>query len=444
MNLLKEFKEYIEKEKLFNSKNKLLVAVSGGVDSMVLAHLLHISGYQIMVAHVNFNLRGEESEQDEILVQTFCQENNISFNCKKFDTKSYIKENKLGVQEAARELRYHWFNELLLQKNLDYIVTAHHANDQAETILFNLARGTGLKGLKGINKKENNLVRPLLFTNKIELENFAMLHKIPFRTDLSNEKNDYTRNFIRHEIIPLLIEINPSFVKNIMQFSDRMSASFYYYQKEIESIKLCLYTPNKNSSKIDLKVLITYNYPEYLLFEIIQIYGFNFYQCKLIIQAYLLKKTGAIFYSKGKRAVINRNELLLSSKTSKKLTILLESVPFSISFEAIVFEFFICEYKSNFEFEKNTLYLNYSNIELPLLLRSCELGDKFKPLGMKGNKKISDFFIDNKTDRLAKENAFVLCNHKKEILALLPYQISDSYKINSDSKKVLIIKMSAI
>ena len=238
MNLFSEFKKYVQEESLFEPKHKLLVTLSGGPDSMVLLELLLQLGQQIEVAHANFQLRGAESEEETAFVKSFCANRGIKLHIKYMDTKAYMENFGIGVQEAARNLRYQWFEELRETNKLDFIVLAHHANDQVETMVFHLLRGAGSKGLAGIMPKVNHIRRPLLFASRAAIMNYAAQNKIPYRTDSSNLKEDYSRNFIRQQIIPQFERIEKGYLNNLLHTAKIMAATHHYYQAQIELLKL--------------------------------------------------------------------------------------------------------------------------------------------------------------------------------------------------------------
>ena len=441
MNLLKEFKEYIETRQLFGHQHKLLVAVSGGIDSMVLLHLLIETGHCIEVAHANFKLRGIESDQDELLVKTFCKKNKIKLHSKKFNTLKFMKDSKLGVQEAARTLRYDWFQELLVKNKLDFILTAHHANDLAETILFNLARGTGIQGISGIKNKSENKRRPLLFASKNDLLSYGKKQSIDFRQDASNSKDIYSRNYLRLHVIPHLEKLNPSFITQATSFSENIQFATFYYQQAIQKRVQTLIKKNGEQIQINLKKLMDEPYPSHLLFEMIQVYHFNFLQCGQIIKAYQNKHTGALFLSTKYQANLDRNFLLIEPSTEDKKPKLIEEFPYHLMEGESELCFSMVNRKNIKKFSENIQYLNADKLTSPLLLRPIATGDRFQPLGMKTGKKISDYLIDKKIDRFQKQKAMVLCTEENEICALIPFQISENYKLTPDCKTALKIEI---
>lgn len=441
MNLLKEFKQYIQKENLFDSGHQLLVAVSGGQDSMVLLHLLLHEQYNIHVAHANFNLRNQESEADEDLVKIFCHENNIPFHTKKFDTHLQMNTGRQSLQEAARFLRYNWFNELLTEFKLDYILTGHHANDLAETILFNLVRGTGIKGLAGIKSKHENIRRPILFATKEQLYNFTSNHNILFRNDRSNEMDIYTRNYIRHHIIPPLLEINPAFVSQINHFSHIMLAGSYYYQKGLQQTIHNIVIKNGVQTVIDLQRLLLEPYPDQVLYELLNPKNFNFIQCSQILLSFKKNNTGALFLTPSHQALLNRKQLIITTYVDEFIPHIFDQFPFCLTHGENEVEFDLLKNSNSLNFAPGILYLNADLLIFPLTVRLYKQGDKFTPLGMSNLKKISDYLTNKKIDRFSKEKTLVIAHKDGTIIAIIPYQISDVFKVTDDCKNVIRIRI---
>ena len=437
MNLFSEFKKYVQEESLFEPKHKLLVTLSGGPDSMVLLELLLQLGQQIEVAHANFQLRGAESEEETAFVKSFCAERGIKLHIKYMDTKAYMENFGIGVQEAARNLRYQWFEELRETNKLDFIVLAHHANDQVETMVFHLLRGAGSKGLAGIMPKVNHIRRPLLFASRAAIMNYAAQNKIPYRTDSSNLKEDYTRNFIRQQIIPQFERIEKGYLNNMLHTAKIMAATHHYYQAQIDLLKLELLSNESDRTEINLKNLTTKAYPSYLLFELLKPFDFNFEQCEEMLHSFENKNTGAIFLSDNFRGLINRETLLVSPYNNEIQAIEISSLPQSINIGRMVYQFSLATFEG---FEENVMWLDADLLALPLAIRPINKGDKFKPLGLVHFQKVSDYLINKKINRFEKEQVFALANNS-EIVALLPYQISDDYKINSDTKSFLKIEI---
>lgn len=437
MNLLKEFQTYVKKEALFEPKHKLLLALSGGLDSMVLLHILKQLHYHVSCAHVNFQLRGEASTQDAAFVKDYCLSHHIPYFEKAFETKKYALAAGLGTQEAARNLRYHWFDELVQANNYDYVLTAHHANDQAETILFHLIRGAGAKGLAGILPKNKQLVRPLLFASKQDLANYAQENSITFRNDASNDTDDYSRNYIRHQIIPKVQHIQPSFIGTMQHSAKLMQATAHYFQEQMASIQKSISLSRENITYIEAEKLLSLPFSEIVLYELINSYGFNFSQCQQAIQAYTNENIGALFLSKNNRLLIDRNQFIIGIETPPIPNILVTQFPFSFLIGDTEYQL----EKSNFTgFQEKVWWLDLSLLSLPLNIRAIKEGDRFNPLGLKHSQKISDYFINKKINRFKKEQAWVLCC-QEEICFLAPFQISETFKIQNQANELLKISI---
>ena len=253
--MLNSFTTYIKKEKLFSKTNTILLTVSGGIDSIVMCELFHQAGLKFGIAHCNFQLRGEESDTDELFVEELAEKYDVQFHSVSFNTAAYAKKNKLSIQLAARKLRYDWFEEIRSQFDYNYIATAHHQDDSIETFFINLIRGTGIAGLHGILPKQNSIIRPLLFTNKKEIELFAKKNKLKFREDSSNASDKYVRNKIRHQLIPLLKELNPNIHQTIADDIQRLSETEKVYKKEITNKRSKIITEDRNGIRISIKAL---------------------------------------------------------------------------------------------------------------------------------------------------------------------------------------------
>ncbi|MCG9879391.1 MAG: tRNA lysidine(34) synthetase TilS [Bacteroidia bacterium] len=437
MNLLKEFQSFVQNNSLFEPNHKLLVAVSGGVDSMVLLHLLKLQKYEVSCAHVNFNLRGIESEADAQFVKNYCTQNHIPYYHKSFDTLSFKEASGKGTQEAARILRYQWFDELVQTESFNYLVTAHHANDQAETILFNLIRGAGAKGLAGILPKRDYIVRPLLFAKKQDLLDYAKEQQIVFRTDASNDSDDYSRNYIRHQILPKILQMQSGFVSNMQHHSNLMQATHYYYLKKINELEKTIVVENKNEYIIQLKELLAQEFPAFLLFEWIKKFGYNFNQCEQIIATLVNKHSGALFYSNSHKLLIDRNTLIIKEDSKSALHICVEKLPFQFEINQTKYSFSIEEFTG---FEENTWWLDADKISLPLVIRPWQQGDKFAPLGLNQTQKISDYFTNKKLNLFQKESAWIMETHN-QICFIGPYQIDNRFKVTINTKTYLRIKI---
>lgn len=436
--MLKQFESNITKNNLFTKQHKLLLAVSGGVDSVVLAHLLKLGKYNFSLAHCNFKLRGKDSDKDEVFCRKLADKFGAEIFVKEFDTQKYASKNKLSIQMAARDLRYDWFNQLLDSNNLEYLITAHHANDITETVIINMLRGTGINGLKGINAKHGNVVRPLLPFSKEEITVYAKKNKISFRTDKSNEDDKYERNFIRLNVIPKLKKINPKAETTFIENSFRLSQEAGIVKDYLTHRVKALLEEDKKVLRIKKEKLKQEPYIETLVNFLLKPLGFNETQQKNIISNVIGNGLpGKIFTSKTHVLTIDRNEILICVRGSDK----------SVS----------CEIKSlndlrdsGFEVtesqvfsipEKNELIIQKHQLVFPLTIRGKQTGDKFKPFGMKGFKLLSDFFKDEKLNSFEKENCRILENGNKEIIWVVGLRSDERYRV--DKNRETFIKITA-
>lgn len=436
MNLLKEFQEHIEKEQLFLPQNKLLLAVSGGLDSMVLFTLLQLIKQPFEVAHVNFKLRGLESDEDANFIKDHCKLHHIPFHETQFNTQLYVQASGLGIQEAARKLRYQWFFQLMELHQFHFLLTAHHANDQAETVLFHLMRGAGVKGLAGMIEKKNKIIRPLLFATKQQLTNFATQNNLNFRQDSSNEKDTYSRNFIRHHILPKIAQIQPNFVEGIEHHSRLMQHTWHYYQEQMETVKKdILVQTEKDTLQISIPKISVLAFADMVLFYIVQEFGFNHSQCLQLLQAAKEGSTGAQFYSDTHKILVNRDSILVKILEKEIDIHTITNLPIKLTLGNMEYVF----EQSNFtRFEPNTWWLDLDTLQFPMMIRKVENGDKFIPLGLSHSQKVSDYFINKKIDRFTKDQSWVMLSNNK-ICFLGAHQISNENKLLEQTKNFLKI-----
>jgi tRNA(Ile)-lysidine synthase len=437
--MLKFLDKYISQNNLFSKEDNLLVAVSGGVDSMVLCDLLFKLHYNISIAHCNFQLRGDESEGDNLFVENYAKNLGIPFHEKRFNTEEYARERKIGTQEAARDLRYQWFEELMQLLDYQYVITAHHATDNIETVLFNFAHGTGLRGMKGILPKNGKIVRPLLWVKKGEIKAYAEKEKIAFRDDSSNFTDKYTRNYIRFKILPEFKRINPNFENtasdNIIRFKEANELLDFFIQK----IKSDITQTIDNQYFIDKKKLRTYPSVSTILFELLRDYGFNNAQVEDILSENINKtKVGTKFYSANFELLIDRdfyilrenteggkNEFFLINQNDTTLNIHRSSFIIHHSFKPNIF----------LEKKENIAQFDFDTLTFPLKLRYWHNGDIFYPLGMKDKKqKLSDYFAHNKISNFDKQKTWILETAKGEICWIVGHRMDDRFKLKNDTK----------
>ena len=433
--MLERFRIFIEKNDLFKKTDTVFLAFSGGIDSVVLASLLKEAGYKFELAHCNFKLRGKESDGDEKFCVNFAQKLKVGIHTIQFKTEEYVKTSRLSTQMAARELRYNWFKELMSEKRFDYILTAHHANDNVETLLINLVRGTGINGLQGIPVKQNFIARPLLFATKEEIIAYARKKRLKFRHDGSNDEVKYKRNFLRHEVIPALKKLNPAleetFQNNIRLFRQTAQVVKQFSdEKKREMI---------SGEKINSSLLLKEGTAELLLFEFLQPYGFNSSQTEQIFRSLGSKLPGKLFFSETHKALIDRNHIIVQTKdveTHEEFSIAavedFKRLPFHISADISTEKKIISD--------EQVAQIDLDRTEFPLKIRKWRQGDKFMPLGMTGYKKVSDFLINQKLNRFEKENIWLLLN-KNDVVWVIGKRLDDRYKIQPQTRKVLKLEL---
>jgi tRNA(Ile)-lysidine synthase len=438
--VLKKLEVNIQKNALFRKTDKLLLAFSGGVDSVVLAELLHKIGYQFDLAHCNFKLRGHEANDDTLFCENYAK--NIDAKCHVvfFETKSYAQEHRLSIQMAARELRYNWFNELIKEYGYTYILTAHHANDNIETLFVNLVRGTGLKGLQGIPEKQHTILRPLLFATKEEIKHYALKNELHYREDSSNQEVKYKRNFIRHEIIPGLKTLNPALEETITN-------SIQFFKQSADIVTAFASQKYKSICKeenrqlwIDINLLKQEPQKETLLFEWLYKKNFKSAQIQQLTEVLISdKQVGKLFSSSSHELVVDRTHIIVQAlhPINQPESFIIHSfsdiahLPIKLIFEETI--------SKEFSKDKNEITVAWSENLFPLTLRKWKQGDKFKPLGMDGFKKLSDFFKDQKFSKFDKEATWIL-EHKEHIIWVVGHRMDDRCKINEDTKRIVKIR----
>jgi tRNA(Ile)-lysidine synthase len=443
--MLKEFKAFIASEKLCDPKDRVLLAVSGGIDSMVMNELFHRAGYVTGIAHCNFGLRGKESDADEAFVAKLAKKYGVPFYSKRFCTTKVTKERGISIQMAARELRYEWFEELLIKENYSAIATAHHLDDQAETFFINLLRSTGIAGFHGILPRQGNIIRPLLFTNRDNIRAFARKHKIAFREDSSNAESKYLRNKIRHEIIPIFREQNPAFPQILSETIKRMRETEVIFRNSIGEARKKIIRTNPAGTHVLIENLKKLTPVDIYAFELLSPFGFN----EDIIRDILHSpddSSGSIFYSPTHRLIKNREELILNPLPEKKGSRLMKAEisipenkkeirrPIHLSFTKIsTLKKFVIDPS------KEIASLDLHKIIFPLILRRWEKGDFFYPLGMNKKKKLSDYFIDAKLSIPQKENTWLLCSGP-DILWIVGQRIDHRFRVTPKTKAVIQVR----
>lgn len=457
MNLLEKFRSYIKQQHLFHPKDRLLLAVSGGVDSVVLCELCKQAGYDFTIAHCNFQLRGAESERDEAFVRSLEGKYGVKVLVKKFDTEKYANENKLSTQVAARELRYSWFKELLDKKNNDpgqpesmindqrstnnFLLTAHHANDNIETLLMNFFKGTGINGLHGILPKQGKIIRPLLFARKEELGAFAVDCRLDFVEDSSNASDKYTRNYFRNQLIPGLQNIFPQVEQNLLHNIDRFREIETLYNEAVLLHQKKLLEIKGNEIHIPVLKLLKTPAPATMLYEVMKTYGFTSHQTSEAM-GLMKSDSGKYIASATHRIIKNRGWLIISpNNTAAANNILIEEKMQKVQFESGYLHFeALAASNQQLSTSNQVAMLDASQIEFPLLLRKWKPGDYFYPLGMKKKKKLSRFLIDQKLSLTQKERTWVIEMNKK-IVWVVGMRIDDRFKIADTTRQVLQISL---
>ena len=441
--LITHLQEYVAKHLLFDASAHILVAVSGGIDSMVLLHLLQTEGYKVSVAHCNFKLRGQEADGDEAFVKQYCQKHKLPLHNESFNTADVAKHTGESIQMAARRLRYEWFDALCLVHKYACVATAHNANDVAETFFVNLSRGTGLSGLTGIKPKNGNIARPLLFATRAHIEAYAKTNKIVWRDDSSNQSTKYRRNLIRHKVVPVMEEINPSFIKSILATISRLEDSNVLLRNLVDEKleDVIAETGDKLFTHIDklkkLKPLSLY------LYELLNGYGFNADQAEAIEQA-LERQPGQRFYSEEYELYRDREFLVIQPAKEKEVNKIYlinddfktENLPIKLYFKVVM-----NDAKIDLKQAPTVALLDFGRIKFPLTLRRWQQGDRFQPFGMNRGKLLSDFFNDNKISQAEKDELWVLESDGK-IAWIVGYRTDNRFRVSEKTTGILQIALT--
>ena len=455
MHLLLQFQNIIKQQNLFSPKDKLLLAVSGGVDSVVLCELCKQAGYDFIIAHCNFKLRGEESDRDEYFVKELGKKYLVEVLVQHFDTENYALENKLSTQEAARELRYNWFAALLAPDSglptPAFLLTAHHADDNNETLLMNFFRGTGLHGLTGIPASNNYIRRPLLNFPKDELVAFSKEQQLEFVEDSSNLSSKYTRNFFRNELIPAISKVYPQVKENLHHNISRFKEIEKLYQFSVNELKKKLCRQKGKELHIPVRQLMSFD-SRALIYEIISGFGFNEKQVEEVVKL-ADSDSGKYIQSplSSYRIIKHRHWFIISPiQAIESENVIIEESDKEILF---ILGKLRIEINSNISFDKpdsyrvrtpvsnDTVSLDRKKIQFPLLLRKRKTGDYFYPLGMKKKKKLNRFLIDQKLSSTAKENVWVIESNQR-IIWVVGYRLDERFKMEATTKESLKISLT--
>ena len=431
--MLEKLQNHINKNIPFLNGKKLLLATSGGIDSMVMLALCHQLKLDIRVAHCNFQLRGDESDQDEKFVKSQCEKLDILFFVNHFETKKFAEAQNLSIQVVARNLRYDWFNTLLINYNYDYIVTAHHLDDSLETFLINFTRGSGLDGLIGIPNQNGNIIRPLLPFSRSEIETFAKENAIQFREDSSNASYKYLRNKMRHAVIPVLKEINPSLltsfentISNLKQAQSLVNDASQMVYKQVVS--------EEETIKITISKLLTYQNHKAYLYQWLTEYGFTDWDA---VYDLINAQSGKQVFSEKYILLKDRNQLILFPKQNET-----ESMHFSVTKDQKEVKFPLklsfCNVEDISVEPTNTIFVDEEKLHFPLKIRKWQEGDLFFPFGMDGSKKLSKYFKDEKYSLLDKSNIWLLCSDN-QIVWVIGKRQDERFRVTKATTKILKI-----
>lgn len=440
--MLQLLKKFIRDEGLFTSKQKILLAVSGGLDSSVMCHLFHKAGYRFAIAHCNFGLRSKESDGDETFVKNMAMKYNSPFYVERFETLKFAKKNKMSVQMAARQLRYDWFEKIRSSEGFNYIAIAHHRDDETETFFINLIRGTGISGLHGILPKKNKIIRPLLFATRKDIETYAKKEKISFREDSSNLSQKYVRNRIRQTILPALKEMNPSVETTIKKDIERLREVELIFKQAIEEKRKKLVKKSrlaKGTETIPIAGLKKLEPIKTWLYELLNPYNFNIETVNDVISS-LWKTSGKQFFSPTHRIIKDRESLIISSLPTMQNNSVSIGLKTKTISNPVRLKISKVTRTPGWKTppDKTIACLDYDKLVFPLTLRKWKAGDSFYPLGMDKKKKLSDFLIDNKVPIHQKEQTYVLESGNK-IIWIVGHRIDNRFRITEDTGEIYCI-----
>ena len=439
--MIQALQNFIQKEKLFQPNEKVLLAVSGGVDSVVLCHLFHQAKFDFGIAHCNFKLRGNDSDRDALFVKKLAEEWQVPFFEIAFETNKYVEENKLSVQVAARDLRYDWLEKIRGENDFQYLATAHHLDDSLETVLYNFTKGCGIRGLHGILPKVKNVIRPLLFSHKKEVLLFAKNHKISYREDASNATDKYARNNIRHHVIPVLEKINPSLPKTVAENIHRLQETEQLFNYAIALLQKEITEQRGEQLFIHLEKLKAAPAPSTLLFEILHPFHFNNDQTAQMIDS-MDHQAGAIFHSSSHKVLLDRDFFIVKRTTQETDDhVLISKNKTSITFPEGQLSFEIKNQVPDFSpNKKHVAHFDLEKIQFPMTLRKWKAGDYFQPIGMNGQgKKVKKFLTDLKLNRFEKDTVWVL-ESDGEICWIVGIRMDERFKINERVTSILDVK----
>jgi tRNA(Ile)-lysidine synthase len=437
---LTDFKDFIVQNSLFSDHQRILLTVSGGRDSVLMAHLFKLSGYEFGIAHCNFNLRSDESQRDEHFVRVLAATLDAPFYVTHFKTKEYAAAHNISTQMAARELRYNWFEKTRTDNGYDLIAVAQHRDDAIETVLLNLTRGTGIAGMHGILPKRGNVVRPMLFLSRDQIDDLVNENSIDFVEDSSNLSANYARNKIRLRVIPQLKEINPAFGETFEHNIKRFAATERVLQKVVAGIQEQIFVERNGAIYLSIESIKALDPLELLVFELLRQFGFSEHSVSDII-ASLGKQSGTSFYSKSHCLLIDRANLIISpiQADSQQLVFVHDTDRVVLTRQHQL----LIAYSEGAFFDKSTNigYIDADKLIYPLIVRYRQRGDRFMPLGMRTLKKLSNFFIDEKVPVIDKDNTPILLNGNGEIVWIGGLRADERYKVSLATKKTAILEL---
>ncbi len=446
--MIEKFLEFIKNNNLPlpDDNFNLLLAVSGGVDSVVMCDIFHKTGYKFSITHANFLLRGNDSYLDQEFVENLASKYNVKCFSKKFNTAEYAKNNGISIQMAARELRFKWFYDLCDEFSFQYVATAHHLDDQIETFLINLLRGSNLNALGGIKVISGKIIHPMLFTYKTEILKYAKNNNLTFREDATNNSLKYLRNKIRKQLLPTMKEIYPETENSILSSTQKISEAVEFIDNIIVKTKPKLIKQYNDYLEIDTNKLKKLSPVKLYLFEFIKIYGFKYNIIDNILTTIYNKNSGKKFLSTTHCLVIDRDKIIITELKKKNDLadndeIIINNGDLNI-LHPIKLNITYLERKNDFIIptDSNIACLDYEKLKFPLKIRKWQNGDKFFPLGMKKSQKISDFLINNKIPVTFKNNIYLFCSNDNNIVWLIGMRIDDRYKITDSTKKICIFQ----
>ncbi len=439
-DLIERFKQNLAATRLFATGDQIIAAISGGGDSLAMLDLLIRTGQPVILAHCNFRLRYEESDADEAFVRKLAIIYDCPLHVKTFDTVEYARKNGISLEMAARELRYAWFETLRIETGSAAVAVAHHSDDSVETMLLNLIRGTGLRGLTGIRAKNGNIVRPMLFATRQEIHDYLEFRQIEYRTDSSNRDIRFARNRVRHEILVDMEMINPSVKRILLEEQQHFADLKTLVKSYIEKVSTDLIIRDENRLRISIRVLMAEELPAFILYETLMPYGFNPRQVTRILAA-AGSGPGKLFSSKSHTLLIDRDYLLVSDRFSSQAERHYFDPDQPVNDLPVAFETRIIPAEGyTIPRDSKIACLDNALINRPLILRRWEKGDFFHPLGMKQSKKVSDFFIDQKINRLDKSDSWILTSGE-QIVWIVGHRIDNRFRITPDTTEILEIRV---